>query len=387
MRHPSSFNFFTVLLVLMSFVPGFAQVDKYAVARSSTKPDVKSETKINLKKEEELYSSKYIKTIMRKVHDWQVANPVSTNDKNINLWARAVFYVGMMAAYDTTKDKKYLDQAMSWANSREWKLGTRVRHADDHVPAQAYLEIYFRKKKPEFIAHTKEIMDQVMNDPKPGRKDWWWCDALFMAPPVLVRLYKATGDKKYLNFLHQMWWDTTEYLFDKEMSLYYRDDKFMGKSTRNGKKIFWSRGNGWVMGGTVRVLQFLPKSDPYYNKYVDLLKKMAVVIKSVQQEDGLWRPSLLDPEDVPYSEASGSAFFAYALAWGINNGHLDRKTYLPVVKKAWKGLTGLVNSDGKLGWVQPIGASPDEVKSDNYQEYGSGAFLLAGSEIYKLRLK
>jgi len=78
-------------------------------------------------------------------------------------------------------------------------------------------------------------------------------------------------------------------------------------------------------------------------------------------------------------------FFCYALAWGINHGYLDRQTYLPVVKKAWHGLVGAVRSDGKLGYVQAIGASPAKLTSEDNQEYGSGAFLLAGSEMYKLK--
>jgi len=60
---------------------------------------------------------------------------------------------------------------------------------------------------------------------------------------------------------------------------------------------------------------------------------MADRILSLQQEDGLWRASLLDPDSYPGGEVSGSGFFCYALAWGINNKLLDRDTYLPAVKK------------------------------------------------------
>jgi rhamnogalacturonyl hydrolase YesR len=137
------------------------------------------------------------------------------------------------------------------------------------------------------------------------------------------------------------------------------------------------------MGGTVRVLQYLPKDNPEYSRYVALLKEMAASVKKIQSKDGLWRPSLLDENEVPHPETSGSAFFCYALAWGINNGILDKKEYLPVVQKAWKGLNTYVTAEGKLQWVQPIGAAPDKVTIDNNQEYGSGAYLLAGSELVK----
>ena len=336
-------------------------------------------------RKEDIYSRGYISAIMNRVYDWQIANPVEINQKNNNLWARAAFYTGIMAAYSTTHREEYFQQAIRWSESREWKLGERPRHADDHVPGQTYLELYLLKKDPMMIASTRSTLDAMLSDPKPGREDWWWCDALFMAPPVLARLSAATGDKKYIDFLNTMWWDTTDFLFDQEAKLYYRDKNYIGKLNPNGKKTFWARGNGWVMAGTVRVLQYLPKNNQYRARYITLLRTMAASVSRLQGEDGLWRPSLLDPQEVPVSETSGSGFFCYAIAWGINHGYLDRKAYLPVVKKAWLGLVGAVRTDGKLGYVQPIGAAPAKLSSEDNQEYGSGAFLLAGSEMYKLK--
>jgi len=336
-------------------------------------------------RKEDIYSKKSIVATMNRVYDWQVANPVEINQSNRNMWARAAFYTGVMAAYSTTHDKKYLDQAMKWAEGREWKLGERPRHADDHSPAQTYIELYLLKKEPVRIAHTKSILDAMISDPKPGREDWWWCDALFMAPPVLARLNAVTGDQKYIDYMNSMWWDTTDFLFDQDAKLYYRDKNYIGKLNPNGKKIFWARGNGWVMGGTVRVLQYLPKKDQSRRRYVNLLQTMAASVSRLQGQDGLWRPSLLDPQEVAIPETSSSGFFCYAIAWGINHGYLDRKTYLPVVKKAWQGLIGAVHPDGKLGNVQAIGAAPATLTSDDNQEYGSGAFLLAGTEMYKLK--
>jgi unsaturated rhamnogalacturonyl hydrolase len=337
------------------------------------------------KKKNDLYSKPFITTVMKKVCDWQLKNPVVINERTENDWARAAFYTGVIATYETTQDNRYLDAAIEWSQSFQWKLAKRLRHADDQAKGQTYLAIYQVKKDPVMIEDIKATMDSMIVDPKPGREDWWWCDALFMAPPVLSRLAAVTGDATYVKFLNTMFWDTHDFLYDKEEHLFYRDQNFFNKKTPNGKKTFWARGNGWVMGGTVRVLQYLPKDDPYYANYVTLLREMATAIKNVQGKDGLWRPSLLDAEEVPHPETSGSSFFCYALAWGINNGILSKEEYLPVVKNAWKGLNDLVTAEGKLQWVQPIGGSPDKVTIDNYQEYGSGAFLLAGSEVYKLK--
>lgn len=208
-----------------------------------------------------------------------------------------------------------------------------------------------------------------------------------MEPPVLVLLSNYTGDQKYNNYLNEMWWDATDFLFDKEENLYYRDKNYFDKRTANGKKVFWSRGNGWVMGGLVQVLENLPKNNSHYKDYENLYTKMASKIASLQQADGLWRASLLDPKDIEVKETSGSAFYTFALAWGINNGYLDRTTYLPIVKKGWKALTDAVEPSGKLTWVQQIGLKPETVKQGDFQEYGSGAFLMAATEIIKLKIK
>ena len=337
------------------------------------------------KKEQNIYSKSFITDQMRKVCDWQLNNPVTINEKNDNDWARAAFYTGVMATYRTTKDEKYLNAAIAWSESFDWKLAKRLRHADDHAKGQTYLEIYEVKKDPKMIEDVKSTFDSLILNPKPGREDWWWCDALYMAPPVLVRLAAVTGDQRYIDYLNTMFWDTYDFLYDKEEHLFYRDKSYFDKKTPNGKKTFWARGNGWVMAGTVRVLQYLPKDHPQYNRYVTLLKEMAASVKKIQSKDGLWRPSLLDESEVPHPETSGSSFFCYALTWGINNSILDKKEYLPVVQKAWKGLNIYVTAEGKLQWVQPIGAAPDKVTIDNFQEYGSGAFLLAGSELTKLK--
>jgi unsaturated rhamnogalacturonyl hydrolase len=338
------------------------------------------------KTDKRLYSSDYIRDVMERVCSWQLANPVSLNSKNENDWARSAFYTGVMATYRTTGDQKYLDAATRWAESFEYKLADRLRHADDQARGQSYLELYEIKKDPAMIADTRSTFDSLIMNPKKGREDWWWCDALFMAPPVMARLAKATNDDKYIDLMDTMFWDTYDFLYDKDEHLFYRDASFFEKRTPSGKKTFWARGNGWVIAGTVRVLQYYPKEKKGYGRYEQLLREMAAAVKKIQGKDGLWRPSLLDAEEVPHPETSGSSFFCYALAWGINNGLLNKDEYLPVVKKAWEGLNRYVTPEGKLQWVQPIGASPDKVTIDNFQEYGSGAFLLAASEIAKLKL-
>jgi rhamnogalacturonyl hydrolase YesR len=276
----------------------------------------------------------------------------------------------------------------------QWKLGPRKYHADDHAVGQTYVELHLQDRAPEMIAPMRAQFDDILAHPREfpsldftqkGIGDLWsWCDSLFMAPPAWMRLYAATGDKRYRDFAVTNWWRTSDYLYDQDEHLYYRDSKYFDRREANGKKIFWSRGNGWVMGGLVRTLQFLPADDPDRPRFEQQFKEMSAAILQCQQPDGLWRSSLLDPDSYPLKETSGSGFHTYALAWGVNQGLLDRGTYEPAVRKAWAALVACVQPDGKLTHVQPIGADPKKFEQDKTEVYGVGAFLLAGSEVYRL---
>jgi unsaturated rhamnogalacturonyl hydrolase len=239
------------------------------------------------------------------------------------------------------------------------------------------------------IAPTRAELDALLAAPHVSKRagktiPWWWCDALFMAPPVWSRMYAATGDRKYLGYLDEEWAKTSDLLYDKQEHLYARDADYLTKTEANGKKMFWSRGNGWVMGGIARTLDYLPKDDPARVKYVTQLREMAARVASLQGADGLWRAGLLDQGNYSEPEMSGSALFTYALAWGINEGVLDRTIYRPVVEKAWAGMLKHIYADGRLGCIQQTGAEPAPFKATASYTYGVGAFLLAGSEIRRM---
>jgi unsaturated rhamnogalacturonyl hydrolase len=213
------------------------------------------------------------------------------------------------------------------------------------------------------------------------RIEWWWCDALFMAPPAWARMYAITGDKKYIEYLDEEWAKTSTLLYDTSLHLYSRDATYIAKTEKNGQKMFWGRGEGWVMGGLARTLQYLPKDDPARDKYVTQMKEMAAALAKIQQPDGLWGPALLDPKAFDQPEISGSALITFGMAWGVNNGILDRKVYTPVITKAWAGMLKHIYADGRLGDIQQTGSAPAAYKPSASYNYGVGGFLLAGSEI------
>ena len=333
--------------------------------------------------------------VMQRVADWQLANPARPATTG---WIQAAGEAGIMALAGISGDAKYRDAMLAMGETNDWQLGERLYDADDHCVGQTYAELYFLYRDPKMIAPMREKFDAILAKPSdapnldsalPDHKaleQWSWCDSMFMAPPTWVRLYAATGDEKYLDFALTNFWRTTDYLYDKDEHLFFRDSTFFKKTEANGKKVFWARGNGWVMGGLVRILQYLPTNNPDRPRFEQLFKDMAGKILSLQQADGLWRASLLDPDSYPLKEASGSGFFTYALAWGVNQGLLDRAKFEPAIQKAWTALVSCVEADGKLTHVQPVGSNPNPGKfaDDSTAPYGVGAFLLAGSEVYRM---
>ncbi len=319
---------------------------------------------------------------MTRVADWQIQH--AQEHYNIQ-WTYAALYDGLLAASRATGDPRYHDQVLAVAEQNHWQFGPRFGHADDEAIGLTYLTLYAENHDPARLNPTREGMDKLLARPDdPGNLLWWWCDALYMAPPVLAQLSVATGDYRYLDFMDHEWSLTSASLYDPQEHLFFRDKRYFTMKEANGQKVFWARGNGWVLAGLAMIIERMPAHDPYRAKYIAQYRAMAARIAGLQQSDGLWRTSLLDPEAYQSPEISGSAFFTYAMAWGIHHHLLSRKHYLPVVTRAWAGMLTHVYQNGRLGSIQPIGAAPGQFKPSSSYVYGVGAFLLAGSELVRI---
>lgn len=336
-----------------------------------------------------------------KAADWQLANLVppasiksfreeSTRPRS---WEQAAFYIGLTQLAERSKSPRFREAILTHGRQQQWQPGDRKYHADDHAIGQSYLWAYAHGAGAEALAPLQKRFDDILATPTQGSLSadngakcfdrWCWCDALFMAPPAWVELSKVTGDRRYADFAHREWQATQDYLYDREEHLFFRDSRFFQQRDEQGRKLFWSRGNGWVVGGVVRVLALLPKDDPKRSYYETLFKEMMAKLLTLQKPDGYWAPSLLALENSP-PETSGTGFFVYGMAWGIKAGLLDRKAYEPAVLRGWQALQLAVDPDGRLGWVQRVGDRPQDVVKEDTQYYGVGAYLLAGSAIYDL---
>ncbi|MET3887298.1 unsaturated rhamnogalacturonyl hydrolase [Chitinophagaceae bacterium OAS944] len=323
---------------------------------------------------------------------------VTNRERPSNIWTRAVYYEGLMALYAVDKKKDYLNYAIDWGTKHNWGLrdGVKTRNADNQCCGQTYIDLYLMDKKEERIKDIKESIDIMKGTEKVD--DWNWIDALQMAMPVFVRLGVIYNDTSYFSRMYEMY-AFSKYkhggngLYNQTDKLWWRDKDFVPPYKEpNGDDCYWSRGNGWVVAALVRTLQMLPKTDSHYNEYLQDYKDMLKAVLPLQRTDGFWNASLADSTNYGGKELTGTALFVYGMAWGINNNIIDKATYWPAMLKAWNAMMkDCIHPDGMLGYVQGTGKEPKDGqpvtydKIPDFEDYGLGCFLLAGSEMVKLK--
>ncbi|MBD5781612.1 glycoside hydrolase family 88 protein [Pelagicoccus sp. NFK12] len=349
---------------------------------------------------EERPSLASVRNELSRVADWQIEHFGEVFDNKhrkrpytANEWPAATLMVGMEKWAEISEDPRYYRWLIDLSENMHWKLRpARFYHADDHCIGQLYLSLYQKFGDKSKYKNIVDQFDKIIAKPSTvpltwnhriGEDRWSWCDSLFMAPPVWAKLSSVTGNPKYRDWMFDEYKAITELLFDPTEDLYFRDTRFI-EQRHNGSKIFWARGNGWVFGGLAELIPELPKNSEQHRYFVDIYKKMARRIAYLQTPNGHWAMSLLEADTYPTPETSGTGFYCFGLAWGINAGILDRDTYEPVVLKAWGALARSITPEGMLGYVQPIGAEPGSAWPDRTEVYGTGAFLAAGAELTRL---
>jgi rhamnogalacturonyl hydrolase YesR len=351
-------------------------------------------------------SRKNVLKLASRVADWQLdrlgaahgVTRYAEETVNPRSWQQGAFWVGMTHLADVSGEKRFAAAILAMGQANEWTPGTRPYHADDHVIAQSYLWAAQHGAGIEALAPLRATFDSILAKPAVAHlsfvpatqyeqtvclQRWCWCDALFMSPPAWVELTKQTGDPRYTDFAMAEFWATTDFLFDPAEKLFFRDSRFFERRDDQGRKQFWSRGNGWVFAGIANILDILPKDNPHRPRMEHLFREMAAKLKTLQKPDGYWPPSLLAPENSP-AETSGTGFYVYGFAWGVNRGLLDAAEYRPAIDLGWAALARAVAKDGRLGWVQQVSDRPESVAETDTQYYGVGAFLLAASEVAAL---
>jgi unsaturated rhamnogalacturonyl hydrolase len=322
---------------------------------------------------------------------------ITNRERPSNIWTRAVYYEGLMNLYKIHPKKEYYDYAVQWGQKHNWGLrnGITTKNADDQACGQTYIDLYLIDKQPERIKDIKASIDRVINS---GRvNDWTWIDAIQMGMPVFAKLGKLYNDTTYYNYMYKMYMHSKNTegggLYNVKDGLWWRDKDFVPPYKEpNGEDCYWSRGNGWVVAALVRVLEIIPENEAHRNEYLKTYHEMIKALVPIQRADGFWNVSLHDATHFGGKETSGTALFVYGMAWGVNRGILDKATYLPIITKAWNAMTkDAVQKNGFIGYMQGTGKEPKDGQPVSYtsvpdfEDYGLGCFLLAGTEVYKLK--
>jgi rhamnogalacturonyl hydrolase YesR len=328
-----------------------------------------------------------------------------------NGWSWSTYVDGVHRLFRTTGDPDDLDHAMAWGRDNSWAISTREEEANELKAAQTYADLHAIDPAASLTsANARMRADLTLPD-----ASYTWNDALFMAMPSWARWAERTGDDAYLDTMDRLYrWTRDDGiaaelpcagkpagLYDPAERLWYRDCRFIGERD-GGEKIFWGRGNGWSAAAMAETLEHLPPDDARARPYVTMLRDMALRVRELQGGDGMWRTSMLNAADYPVPEASATGLFTYALASGVELGVLDRDTYVPVVMRAWAGLTGTaLQPSGFVSHCQNVGdrpgtpytgtgprtpaspASPGTLHTDS-PPFCVGAFLLAGSAVARL---
>lgn len=351
------------------------------------------------------YEQAELRSVANRAANWQLANLdnlentiryISRETPNRRGWVMGTFFLGLADYAEATNQPEYIEHLAGISDAQDWRLGDRLYHADDHLLGQVYFKLDRAGVPSADLAPTVATLDAILADrptnqmmhpdvagDTPCSRRWCWADALFMAPATWWDAANTYDNAAYADFAHEEFIVTTELLFDEDDALFYRDSRFFERRGADGEKLYWSRGNGWVYGGLVNILRVMPEGDPRRDYYVSLFRRMSDALVDLQADNGMWRASLLATSATP-PETSGTGFFTYGLAWGLNEGVLEGAAYENAVDAGWTALVSHVDEDGRLGYVQQVGDRPEGVQPDDTQLYGVGAFLLAAVQVERL---
>ena len=333
---------------------------------------------------------------------WQVTNYENTGNKrsqprtnDVN-WADAIF---LTAAYEWAgmrEDTATLQWVNTLARKNDYRLpmGVHVYHADNLIVGMLYADMFEQTGDERLLQQPQERLEYIVRHPSQCdlfsddndhtyyyKQRWSWCDALFMAPQVFARYAALCDNPQLLHFMDKEYRATVDYLYSPEYKLFFRDSNYFNKHEPNGKPVFWGRGNGWVLAGLAKLIPLLPQDFDGRSDYIRLYRDMISTVVQLQSSDGHWYVSMLDPNAYPAPEMSSTAFFCYALWWGINSGIIDKNTYLTPATKAWQAIVRNVHKNGMLGSVQAVGEKPEAITTDMTEVYGPAAMVYAAQQI------
>lgn len=312
-------------------------------------------------------------------------------------WVKAAFFIGLDRFAAAMGDRQLLARVRQFSYDNGFELGDRPWHGDDQAVAAIYAAVALRDENPSLMSKSNAIFDEIIaqdydmslefvesedrGSEGTCQRRWCWADAIFMAPPSWALASQTSGDPRYVDYAASETRAVIEYLQDGETGLLFRDSRYFDARTENGQKVFWSRGNGWVFAGLARFIEAMPADHPERPLMVRTFRTLAERLVTIQREDGYWPTSLLDPTLIADPETSGTAFFGFGMAWGLNHGLLEDEKFIRSRDLAWDAMRAATEESGMVGWVQQIGKDPQQTTAGTSQLYASGGLLLFAAEM------
>ena len=212
-------------------------------------------------------------------------------------------------------------------------------HVDDSIFGSVPLEIAIQTKDKKYLDYGLSFADRQWENPQPdglSHETRYWIDDMYMLTILQLQAYRATGDKKYLDRDAKEMVAYLDKLQQPNGLFYHAPDV----------PFFWGRGDGWVAAGMTEMLRTLPADHPQRARIMAGYKLMMAALLKYQSSDGMWR-QLID-HDEAWEESSSSGMFTFALITGVKNSWLDAATYGPAARKAWIAVTGFIDQNNDV---------------------------------------
>lgn len=330
------------------------------------------------------YKSQEIIDLINKVNYYFQEN----FETGTNQWDNAVYHSGNIRAFLLTGNMDFYNYSSEYSKRYAYLVnqGKDTVNGDNYCISQTYIDLY-RILDKEYI--LEDVLRNANYNVDGKLTNFEWIDLVYMALPVYADLTNITGDTKYIDDAYRAYLETREKIWDVEEGLFYRDTRFIESKTPNGKKVLWSRGNGWAFAGLAKTLAILDKTHESYETYLLDFKQMAKSLQERQREDGTWNSNLDDPDHFGGIETSGTVMFMYGYALALKHGFLE-ETYYDTLKKSYDGLVeNAISQEGRLLYVQPVADSPqmysnyddEEARRDSTKQYAVGIFIMAAAEM------
>jgi len=163
-----------------------------------------------------------------------------------------------------------------------------------------------------------------------------WSDSLFMDVPILSKAGALTGDRRYFDM-------AARHVAFMQQIVLRPDGLYRHQASADAA---WGRGNAFAALGMALTLTDFPRDHPAHARLLGTFQAHMQALARFQDENGMWRNVIDRPG--AYAEYSATAMIAAAMLRGIRQGWLERRTYQPLVDKAWQAILARTSADGRV---------------------------------------